>query len=82
MLIIAAKKGHTDCVRLLIEAGADKEAKEIVWASFAATFDSAFSFSLSLYLCATCFIFFSHTFFLLYFLSLCRSRFLRIAVFP
>jgi ankyrin repeat protein len=26
----AAEKGHTDCVRLLLEAGADKETKDIV----------------------------------------------------
>ena len=29
-LIMAAKTGHTDCVRLLIDAGADKEAKDLV----------------------------------------------------
>ena len=27
-LILAAQKGHTDCVRLLVEAGAEKQAKD------------------------------------------------------
>ncbi len=29
-LICAAKKGHTDCVCVLLESGADKEATDIV----------------------------------------------------
>ncbi len=29
-LLIAAEKGHADCARLLIDAGADKEAKDRV----------------------------------------------------
>ena len=29
-LTIAAKKGHTECARVLLEAGADKEAKDKV----------------------------------------------------
>ena len=29
-LMIAAEKGRTDCARLLIDAGADKEAKDKV----------------------------------------------------
>ena len=30
VLTLAASKGHTDCVRLLLEGGADKEAKNSV----------------------------------------------------
>ena len=29
-LMSAGRKGHTDCVRLLIEGGADKDAKDAV----------------------------------------------------
>ena len=29
-LILAASNGHTDCVRLLLEGGADKEARDNV----------------------------------------------------
>jgi ankyrin repeat protein len=32
-LMFAAEKGHVDCVRLLLDAGADKEAKNEVRAS-------------------------------------------------
>ena len=33
VLIHAAVKGYADCVRLLLDAGADKEAKNVVRAS-------------------------------------------------
>ena len=32
-LMCAAREGHTDCVRLLLDAGADKEAQDYVRAS-------------------------------------------------
>jgi hypothetical protein len=51
-LMLAAAYGHADCVRLLIDAGADKEAKNIVRSLASVFADFAFpsSFPLEHYL--------------------------------
>ena len=36
VLMLSAEKGHADCARLLLDAGADKEAKNHVRASWSA----------------------------------------------
>jgi hypothetical protein len=71
-LICAAQNGHSDCVRLLVEVGADKEAKknvsyaacfislECVWCSklYAYLFSSFFSYVAQLSAaCFRCFCF-------------------------
>ncbi len=47
----AAEGGHTDCVRLLVEAGADKEVKNSVRAMTSVSFNSCVAIMTSMFPC-------------------------------
>ncbi len=67
-LIWAAAKGHADCVRLLLDAGADKEAKCKVRASAVARVGIASR-------CLVGFLIFLHSYFSFVFFCFGESRF-------